>query len=383
VAVLIDGVPVLDTVTGQFAHYDMSIQGFKRVEVQRGPGSALYGGNVQTAVINLVSIDDERGAEVRTMAGTATDLRGHGRVQIPMGAAGKLALFAQVQRTDGISQRVGPDGTAQRSDLSESQAAQSLTDPAHPNFISRRQEPATYAQGAIAYYAPLGFYARSRLMFRSIAPLVNPSVGGGKTASAITEEGSFQRQDLTVATELGVRRPLTTWLDLAVSLRHVFNRRAQDGRLTGPLFLNKDRDFDLVADAWPQGQYERYAYHDHVFSADAQLDFKLPLNALIAGATASYSLLSDLSYEANFAPGRSTSAGVAPTASDAPIDLTGQQFLLPNLQRRTLALFVQDVFTPRKWLDVIAGVRLDLISDVGIVSGTQVRAAAPSTPILS
>src|SRR5687768_1226229 len=45
VTVLLDGLPLLDPVTGQFAHYDMPLIGFKRIEIQRGPGSALYGGN--------------------------------------------------------------------------------------------------------------------------------------------------------------------------------------------------------------------------------------------------------------------------------------------------------------------------------------------------
>jgi len=48
-------------------------------------------------------------------------------------------------------------------------------------------------------------------------------------------------------------------------------------------------------------------------------------------------------------------------------------FALPNSQRRSLAVFAQDVFSPLSWLDVVAGARLDLIQDIGIISSAQIK----------
>ncbi len=60
VLVLVDGRPVNDLFHGTVAIFnrEMAIERVKRIEVIRGPGSALYGANAFAGVVNVVSEDD-------------------------------------------------------------------------------------------------------------------------------------------------------------------------------------------------------------------------------------------------------------------------------------------------------------------------------------
>ena len=53
ILVLIDGVPVNDAFDGSFDFYDRPIDDIERIEIVRGPGSALYGSYAVSAVIQL------------------------------------------------------------------------------------------------------------------------------------------------------------------------------------------------------------------------------------------------------------------------------------------------------------------------------------------
>jgi len=53
VLVLIDGVPVNDAFDGSFDYYERTVNDLERIEVIRGPGSALYGGYAVSAVVHF------------------------------------------------------------------------------------------------------------------------------------------------------------------------------------------------------------------------------------------------------------------------------------------------------------------------------------------
>lgn len=76
VLLLWDGIPMNETLysTTQFGnHYP--VDSIERIEIVRGPGSAIYGGYAELAVINVVTrgADDLKGAEVMARGATMTD----------------------------------------------------------------------------------------------------------------------------------------------------------------------------------------------------------------------------------------------------------------------------------------------------------------------
>lgn len=62
VLVLVDGQPANAPLTGAYAFYDRPIDDLDRIEIVRGPGSAIFGGNALLAVINLITHDPQREA---------------------------------------------------------------------------------------------------------------------------------------------------------------------------------------------------------------------------------------------------------------------------------------------------------------------------------
>ena len=53
--ILIDGLPINDTWSGQVAWSQIAKEDVARVEVIRGPASALYGGSALGGVINIIT----------------------------------------------------------------------------------------------------------------------------------------------------------------------------------------------------------------------------------------------------------------------------------------------------------------------------------------
>ncbi|MCB2184638.1 MAG: TonB-dependent receptor [Desulfobulbaceae bacterium] len=81
ILIMIDGHRVNDSLSGTAAiHFgDMSVDFIKRVEVVRGPGSALFGANAFLGVVNIVtkSAEDINGVQVTTGGGSFDTLHGN------------------------------------------------------------------------------------------------------------------------------------------------------------------------------------------------------------------------------------------------------------------------------------------------------------------
>lgn len=114
--VLVDGVPFYDGLyTHGFIGDPLPISAIRQIEVIKGPGSAIYGTNAFTGVVNIVTWDgdDLEGARIRMMAGTGNrfDLTasGGGRSEVN-GRELLVSGFARVYSEDGLGFDVTPSG---------------------------------------------------------------------------------------------------------------------------------------------------------------------------------------------------------------------------------------------------------------------------------
>lgn len=114
--VLVDGVPFYDGLyTHGFIGDPLPISAVKQIEVIKGPGSAIYGTNAFTGVVNIVTFGgrDLEGARIRLMAGTGNrwDLTasGGGR-QLVRGSEVTMSGYARVFSTEGFGIDVTPRG---------------------------------------------------------------------------------------------------------------------------------------------------------------------------------------------------------------------------------------------------------------------------------
>jgi outer membrane receptor protein involved in Fe transport len=105
--VLVDGVPFYDGLyTNSFVGDALPISAVKQIEVIKGPGSAIYGTNAFTGVVNLVTWQgrDLEGARVRLLAGTGKrfDLTASGGGTERVGGIDVAAsVYARVHSVEG------------------------------------------------------------------------------------------------------------------------------------------------------------------------------------------------------------------------------------------------------------------------------------------
>ncbi|MEM6464722.1 MAG: TonB-dependent receptor plug domain-containing protein, partial [Pseudomonadota bacterium] len=105
VLVLIDGVEVAGTAGGEFDFGSLQVADIERIEVLRGPQSALYGSNAAAGVIHIITKDGIRdGSEITVRSEVGTDETVLGNVLFQGGGANfDVALSGAFRRTDGFN----------------------------------------------------------------------------------------------------------------------------------------------------------------------------------------------------------------------------------------------------------------------------------------
>ncbi|MEZ4316837.1 MAG: TonB-dependent receptor [Myxococcota bacterium] len=114
--VLVDGVPFYDGLyTHGFVGDPLPISAIKQIEVIKGPGSAIYGTNAFTGVVNLVTWrgEDLEGARLRILAGSGRrwDLTASGGGTEKIGNVNvNVSAYARLLSTEGFGFDVIPNG---------------------------------------------------------------------------------------------------------------------------------------------------------------------------------------------------------------------------------------------------------------------------------
>lgn len=102
---MLDGVPYWMPESGDIPLYGMPIQGIKRIEVIRGPGSVVYGANASAGVINIISRDDA-GSSVKAYISNNNlrNLSAYGRKSFEQGQW--FSVAAELQRDNGYQYNI-------------------------------------------------------------------------------------------------------------------------------------------------------------------------------------------------------------------------------------------------------------------------------------
>lgn len=160
ILVLVDGIPVNDRQTGHF-HLDLAVplDAVERLEVLRGPASAIYGSSAVGGVINIVT---RRGA-----AGLGARAQG--------GSFGTFALAADAAAArDALSARIDAgmdrsDGHRTGTDYRTAQTRLTLGAPLGPGSLHASAGYAARDFGASEFYAPFDSYEETRTATASLA----------------------------------------------------------------------------------------------------------------------------------------------------------------------------------------------------------------------
>jgi vitamin B12 transporter len=159
VLVLVDGVPVNDEQTGHF-HLDLTVplDAVERIEVLRGPASAVYGSAAVGGVVNIVTRGTGREIAARAQGGSFGAVSGGLEIAAGGGSGARLSL--EHDRSDG--HRTGTDHRM-------SQARLALAQGVAGGRLSGSVGYAARDFGANAFYAPFDSWEETRTLTAAIA----------------------------------------------------------------------------------------------------------------------------------------------------------------------------------------------------------------------
>jgi len=337
-----NGVPLNEDLNGgaTLINLDLPVDHVKRIEVVRGPASALYGGNAFAGVVNIVSsgLEDFEGIGLEAGLGSfATH-----RLELRLGNSVKgvtISGFVHFTDTDGARLLVPAD--AQPSTISV--APGRTTD-------DRRSLETSYRADFKDFTLNLRLKNENSGGF----------VGLGDTLGT---QNDLNNRQLIV--DLGYSRALGTAGTLHADVSYGENEVRQLLEVLPPGF---ERPLPEGIARFPSGVFLQTATNLRRYGAGARVERRLgSAHHLLAGAALERASTFGLEAQGNL-DFRSLTA--RPRLEPLP-------GLLPQTQRTTLGVFAQDSWTAAPRLVVTAGARWDHYSDVGSV--VSPRAAAVFT----
>jgi len=344
IKVLLNGVPFHSTLSVATTAYQIPVEQIARIEVIRGPGSAIHGESAYSGVVNII-----------------THKKGD-HIFIRYGDLGRKTVGGLLSRTFKQSDwalSLNFSGTDSGGDFVESGPDVLSTTPFAP--VSRAPGPVN-EKGRDRY---LLLHAGRRDFSLSVQygqvdsgdafglahalpdpePRIMRKVG---MLSVNAEQHWAVKKDLSISARLG-------WLDY---------------KLDSGLHEFYPPNINFGLGAFPDGLIGSPNYEERKYHVGAELNFTgSEEHDLLLGLEWLYTDQGDTFAERNYDPA---------TPVPAPIPLnkfTGDgNWLEEGLTRRVLGLFVQDQFAINKKITVTAGVRHDRYSDVG--NATSPRLAA-------
>jgi iron complex outermembrane receptor protein len=342
VLVLFNGHRLNEDVNGgaTFVNLDIPVDNIKKVEIIRGPGSALYGANAFLGVINIVTYtaDTFKGLEV-SAGGGSFDTR---QASVLFGkTTGEVSLsgFAQWSDTDGPR----------------------LLVPADPQtFVDLALRPFGIPPASLAP----GRTQDDRRTFDANASLVY---------RGLTLSGRFKDEDaggyIGFVENLGTRsRNKNQQLGLYADYHRPLGARSN---LRGSFTFTQSTE-DLFIEAFPPGVFLPFPVIGFVRFPDGIID-DLGLGSRRVGGEASVDTTVFRGNTATFGAGwdRESTYDLSNRGNFDPLtrlpapSLQLLPTVIPDTSRRVFSLFAQDTWSPTPKVGVTAGVRWDDYNDFG------------------
>ncbi len=290
--VLLDGVRLNSLYDGAVS-YDLPIDDIRRIEVIRGPGSALYGTNAFAGVISVLTFD-ARAGDTAVVGGTwfpsgsafhdTNTFASSGYLrQTTRWRGWDLGVAALFEASQGARMRMPYD-------LNGPFAAD---DPRYLNDAHRRFALTATLRGDAVVRAGDRLQLQPKLFVHDRGPNFGP---------AETLATNAQLRQVTVHVPLDYTVPLGRRLELTTRLSYGLLAVDDDLQVRPDDFTSRANPIPA-----PDGLRRRTAYHTHTVTLEPQLRWQLPRTrplwtrgTLTLGALAEYGAISAFSYDQNY-----------------------------------------------------------------------------------
>ena len=359
VLVQIDGVTVNDAFAGNFDFYERPIDDIERIEIIRGPGSALYGGYALSAIVQIFTFTAKPGDDRVSATVAAGNNNSH---TISVSARKDLTVLDNeflVSASFAFNEEAGDSKTIKQDAIFTPGPGTFLPPLTNPSLTpaSRRESFEKYAGGLkVAWHDLVLSYSLTQLISE---PLLS------HTALVVEEDKNIKDvilDQLTLQYETVFRNNVK----FDANVYAVRNRFKLLGQSQPPSFLG-DENQDGLNEEWPTGVIENFEHT--TFSVGAQYGAQYDLNdqhKLSAGLVYDYTELTDVKKEANI-----SLAGRGPRSLFPVQDMT-HEYMRDELTRITKAFYIQDLWSFTHRTSLTLGVRFDEYSDFGSTTNPRV-----------
>lgn len=351
VLIQIDGVTVNDAFNGSFEFYERPVGDIERIEIIRGPGSALYGGYALTAIVQITTRRYEEGSVAElTLGGGSNSLvhaSAYGQYALEFGGR-SLTVAASFTYSDDEGESV----TLQQDNIFTPGIGTFLSPLTNPSLTpaSRDEAEEKFNSHVKIDYGDLQLaYQMSQILSE---PLLSSS-------GLVVEEDKLLRE--VTLHRLSARQQ---WAHSETSSSHVLlyavgNRYKLLGQTEPPQYLG-DENQDGRNEEWPSGVIEAFEHTTLSIGASFETQMRLAeSHTLIGGVVLDETRLEDVSKHANI-----SLAGRGPRAIFPFQDMT-HEFMPEDVNRRLTAVYIQDLWQLSERSTLTAGFRYDDYSDFG------------------
>lgn len=353
--VLVDGLRLNDVYDGA-ALVDFPIGMIERVEMIRGPGSALYGTNAFAGVVNVITRDGAAGAPNSSRRGRAALWGGSYATaggEVTAGV-GPVRLYASADRTD------GPAFEVERDALTQSGQGVAGTPEGVTHGGARGANVGLFVRG------PAALSLEANAFLRRSAPYVGPF-------DTLTPDGEIARDWFTGRATWrrsfdpgAVRR-----LDASVSVYAIESRVSRDLEVYPDGYTTGDRDGDGDAEVFVEGVRRRERFSGRTAGMETQVEWKTGDDTLTAGAQVEWLALPSYELATNELNGAYRGPALANHA--------GVSFDQEGRDRVVAGIYLQDSRQLSPGASITLGLRHDQYSDFG--GATSPRAGLVFTPL--
>ncbi len=345
VLMLINGIPITNSYLGNrnLIWGGMPVEMISRIEVIRGPGSALYGADAFAGVINIITknYDDIKGTEIGVRAGSF-DTQDLWALSHADWNGYKMAWGLELHDTDGQKEIIESDA---QSGLDALLATDASLAPSGPS-LSRENLDGRFdiSKGLWRW--------RSGLQFRH-----NFGLGVGLGTNALDQNGRYRSQRLN--TDLTYQNKdfrKKTQLDFEISYLDT-TQSTEKNTMLFPAGAN------LGSGAFPFGISGNPEVFERHFKIQPMLTFtQFSRHNISLGFGHKFDDIYKIRESKNF-----DSATFAPLNSDgALVDFSDTPLaFIPEISRRSYYLFTQDIWQLANDWELTSGVRYDHYSDFG------------------
>ncbi|MGR3319107.1 MAG: TonB-dependent receptor plug domain-containing protein [Candidatus Anammoxibacter sp.] len=336
IRVLLDGHYLTWHFGDNFSHFfdDLPLRNVKKIEIIRGPGSALYGTSAFLAVINIITKDasDIDGVVVSSGFGSY-DTQEYSIMYGKEFKDLKIVGFVDFYNSNGQSDTI-------KSDLFSSIIFLKRFSLAPNDSDDGRNKLDMYLKTSYK-----GLELNAKYMNRDIEPFVN-GLGGPILTNETETETNYAMADLKYRWEIGERLTVTP------RIYYDQNDWETNAQISPERFFFPDADGDGDIERFPNGQRAHVKLTNRNIGAEIQMNYDLfDTNTFTLGLKYDWIKQTNISISSNFALFTGASVGSMQDVTDLDI--------IPEVTRQIWAIYFQDKWDITENIGLTFGIRHD------------------------